>query len=66
MFISYAINVAIFFACWLVLYLFFKPSDLVYVTSIAMAALVLTPFNYRTSRILWLYWFGGLRYDSTL
>ena len=66
MFISYAFNVVIFVACWLVLYLFFDVSDVVYITVIAVAALVLTPFNYRASRLFWLYMFGGLRYDSSL
>jgi hypothetical protein len=66
MFVSYAINVAIFVSCWLVLYLFFEPSDLTYVTVIVVAALAFTPFNYRASRLLWLYWFGGLTYDPEL
>ena len=43
MFISYAFNVVIFVACRLVLYLFFDVSDVVYITVIAVAALVLTP-----------------------
>jgi hypothetical protein len=66
MFVSYAINVAIFVSCWLILYLFFEPSDTVYITVIAIAALVFTPFNYRASRLLWLYWFGGLTYNPEL
>lgn len=66
MFISYAFNVAIFVACWFILYLFFEPSDFVYVTVIAIAALVFTPPNYRASRLLWLYWFGGQRYDPNI
>jgi hypothetical protein len=66
MFVSYAINVAIFVSCWLVLYLFVQPSDTVYISVIALAALVFTPFNYRASRLLWLYWFGGLNYDPNL
>jgi len=66
MFISYAFNVAIFVACWLILYLFAQPSDVVYISVIAVAALVFTPFNYRASRLLWLYWFGGLQYDPSL
>src|SRR5438045_6134383 len=45
MFVSYAINVGIFVACWLVLYLFFEPSDVVYISVIAIAALVFTPFH---------------------
>lgn len=64
MFISYAFNVGIFIACGLFLYLAFDhPSDYVYVLVIALAALVLTPLNYRISRILWLHWFGGHSFD---
>ncbi len=67
MFISYAINVALFVAAWLALYVLWRPdSDWVYVGAITVVALVFTPWTYRFSRILWLYWFGGLRYDPTL
>jgi Protein of unknown function (DUF983) len=66
MFVSYAINVAIFIGTWLFFYLLFDPADWVYITAIALIALLFTPITFRYSRILWLHWFGGLEYDSTL
>lgn len=67
MFVSYAINVALFVAAWLAMYVLWRPeSDWVYVGAISAVAIVFTPWTYRFSRILWLYWFGGLRHDPTL
>lgn len=63
MFISYAFNVVIFVACWLVLYMFADVADWVYILVVALAAVAFTPFNFRASRVLWLYWFGGHSYD---
>jgi len=62
MFISYAINVAVFVATWITLYLLWNPSDGVYVLAIALMGLLCTPFTFRSARVLWLYWFGGLSY----
>lgn len=64
MFVSYAINVAIFISAWLVLYIFFNPDDWVYVITISVAALVATPLTFRFSRVLWLHWFGGIKPDK--
>jgi hypothetical protein len=66
MFVSYAINVALFVGTWLVAYLLFNPEDWVYIIIIGVVGLVFTPFTYRYSRILWLHWFGGLHFDSSL
>lgn len=63
MFISYAFNVAIFVACWLALYVLFDVADWVYILVIALAAVLFTPLNFRASRVIWLYWFGGLSFD---
>lgn len=59
MFISYAFTVAIMFVTWLILWLFFKPSTGVYIYAFLGSVLVATPFSYRYSRLIWLYWFGG-------
>jgi hypothetical protein len=64
MFISYAFTVAIFVACWLVLFVLFDVADWVYILTISLAAVVFTPFNFRASRVIWLYWFGGHSYDQ--
>ena len=64
MFVSYAINVALFVAAWVALYVLIRPqSDWVYISAIALVAILFTPWTYRYSRILWLYWFGGHRYE---
>jgi hypothetical protein len=64
MFVSYAINVALFVAAWVALYVLARPeSDWVYISAIALVAVLFTPWTYRYSRILWLYWFGGHRYQ---
>lgn len=66
MFVSYAVNVVLFIGTWLLLYLTINPTDWVYITVIGLVGLIFTPFTFRISRVLWLYWFGGLRYDSSL
>jgi len=59
MFISYAFTVAIMFITWLPLWLFLKPSNSIYIYSFLGSVLIATPFSYRYSRLIWLYWFGG-------
>ena len=66
MFVSYAFNVALFIVCWILLYFLFDVSDWTFVAVIAVAAIAFTPVNYRISRLLFLYWFGGLNYDKSL
>ena len=62
MFVSYALTVALFVFVGLTLYFLFHPSDTVYVITITVAAILFTPFSFRYSRVLYLYWFGGYRY----
>jgi hypothetical protein len=59
MFISYAFTVAIMFVIWVVLRLSLNPSTSVYIYSFLGAVVLATPFSYRYSRLIWLYWFGG-------
>lgn len=66
MFVSYAINVAIFITIGVSLYVLSNPTDWVYITSIIGGAIFFAPFSFRYSRILFLYGFGGIRYDSSL
>lgn len=63
MFVSYALSVGLFVFVGLILYFFFHPSDTAYVIWISIAAVLFTPFSFRYSRVLFLYWFGGYRYD---
>ena len=63
MFVSYAFSVGIFAATAMVLYfLFGDPAIWVYVTTVAVVATLLTPLSVRYSRMLMLYWFGGVHY----
>jgi hypothetical protein len=61
MYVSYAFTIVLFIFVWAALRFFFDPSDLVYILAITAAAAVSTPISFRYSRILFLYWFGGLR-----
>lgn len=66
MFVSYAINVTLFIATWLILYLLLDPLDWVYISAIVAVTLLFLPITFRYSRLLWLYWFGGHSYNSAL
>jgi uncharacterized protein (DUF983 family) len=61
LFVSYAFNVALLVAVSIILYLFIKPPDWVYGVSLIVASILSIPFIFRYSRILFLYWFGGLQ-----
>jgi uncharacterized protein (DUF983 family) len=60
LYISYAFNVAFFVAVSLALYILIDPPQWVYILSIILCSIVFIPFSFRYSRILFLYWFGGL------
>jgi len=60
LFVSYAFNVAIMVVVWLVLYLTVRPPDWVYGAFLVGFSILSIPFSFRYSRILFLYWFGGL------
>lgn len=63
MFVSYAYAVILIGVISFVLYFFFgNPSEWTYITACSTAILLFVPFNYRYSRILFLYLFGGPRY----
>ena len=64
MFITYAFNVVLLVAFGLGLYYFVELPEAIYLILIAALALIATPASFRSSRILWLYWFGGLDYRS--
>lgn len=61
LFVSYAFNVAIMVAVSVILYLFSDASEWVYGVSLVTASVIFIPFSFRYSRILFLYWFGGLK-----
>jgi hypothetical protein len=61
LYVSYAFTVSLFIAVWFALYFFFGPPDWVYVAAIIFSSLLFIPISFRYSRILFLYWFGGLQ-----
>ncbi|MDU0371812.1 DUF983 domain-containing protein [Hymenobacter sp. ZK17L-C2] len=64
MFISYAFSTAIMLVTgFLVYHLLHDPAVWVYVTSVAVAAVLLTPLSLRYSRTIMLYLFGGVQYQ---
>ncbi|HYG19439.1 MAG TPA: DUF983 domain-containing protein [Ohtaekwangia sp.] len=66
MFVSYAIAVAFIVAVGVILYVLFNdPNEWIYISVCIAVILLVVPLNYRYSRILYLYWFGGDRYKHT-
>lgn len=63
MYVSYAFSVAIFVAVGLALSLIGDFSLLTYLIAIIVVVLLLLPLLFRFSRILFLYWFGGIDFD---
>ncbi len=63
MFITYAFNAALVIALGMAMFYLFDISEMSSLIIIALASVLLTPFSFRFSRIIWLYWFGGLRYN---
>ena len=65
MYISSGFAVAVFLTVGMVLYfLGGDPDTWVYVLTVAVVMLLLTPLVFRYSRALMLYLFGGARYDA--
>lgn len=64
LFISYGFTVVTFAVIWLVLYNLFRSPLWVYLTAIISASIVFIPVNFRYSRILFLYWFGGIEFKG--
>ncbi|RPD50336.1 DUF983 domain-containing protein [Hymenobacter sediminis] len=65
MYISFAFSTGIMLVVgFAVYYLLNDPDTWVYITAVAIFALLLTPLSLRYSRTLMLYLFGGIRYDA--
>jgi len=64
MYVSYGFTVMMMLLVSAILYYFAgHPSEWVYITVFIAVMIFLIPFNYRYSRIVFLYLFGGLKYD---
>lgn len=65
MFISYALNVAVVVSVFMAVYVLLGNPDLwIYITSILIMTFALLPLNFRYSRALMLYLFGGIKYQK--
>ncbi|MFN7493951.1 MAG: DUF983 domain-containing protein [Cyclobacteriaceae bacterium] len=62
LYISYGFTVVFFAGISLLLYFTIRPASWVYLTAIFGTSLFFIPFSFRYSRILFLYWFGGISY----
>jgi uncharacterized protein (DUF983 family) len=66
MYVGYGFTLAVILIVGLLLYLLANPSDTVYIGTVIAVMVLLVPVNYRYSRIIYLYAFGGIKYDPTL
>jgi uncharacterized protein (DUF983 family) len=67
MYVGYGITIAVMVVISFILYFFFgNPSEWIYIGSVIGFMLLVAPLNYRYSRIIYLYCFGGIKYDSSL
>jgi len=65
MYVSYAFIVGIIVTTAITLSnLFGNPEAWVYITTVIATTTLLLPFIYRYSRVLFLYWFGGVKYQG--
>lgn len=65
MYVGYAFTIAAIVVISVLLYLLGNPSDTVYIVTVVAVMILLAPLNYRYSRIVYLYAFGGIKYDPT-
>jgi uncharacterized protein (DUF983 family) len=66
MYVGYAFTLAVMLITGLALYLMLdNPSDWVYILTVIGIMILLVPLNYRYSRIVYLYSFGGIKYDAS-
>jgi uncharacterized protein (DUF983 family) len=65
MYVSYAMVVGLFIVIGLLLnYVFGDPNLIIYMVSLPVATILMLPFIFRYSRILFLYMFGGVSYKK--
>ncbi|MBT1697498.1 DUF983 domain-containing protein [Fulvivirgaceae bacterium PWU4] len=66
MYVSYAFTVAFIVIIGILLYVLGDPSEWVYIGVVIGVMVLLIPLNYRYSRLLYLYFIGGIKYDRKL
>lgn len=62
LYVSYAFTITLFIGIWGILYWLYDPADWVYIVTIVIACVLFIPISFRYSRVLYLYWFGGISY----
>lgn len=66
MYVGYGFTVAIIVVVSIILYYFLgDPSEWVYIGTVVALMILLVPLNYRYSRIVYLYLFGGIKFDAS-
>ena len=65
MYVGYGFTIAAILTISLALYLVADPPDIVYIVTVIGVMVLLAPLNYRYSRIVYLYAFGGIKYDPS-
>lgn len=63
MYVGYAFTVSVLALVGLLLFFTWDPSEWTYIGIIVGIMVLLIPLNYRYSRILYLYMFGGISYQ---
>jgi hypothetical protein len=66
MYVSYGFTVAFIVVIGIILYLLGDPSEWVYIGTVIGVMVLLIPLNYRYSRIVYLHFIGGIKYDPHL
>jgi len=66
MYVGYGFTIGFLIVISAILYLLGDPSDWVYIGVTIGVMLFLAPLNYRYSRIVYLYLFGGIKYNPHL
>jgi arginine exporter protein ArgO len=66
MYVSYAFTVAITMVAVIIYSFTDNPSEWLFIGAVIGSMLILLPINYRYSRTLYLYFFGGIKYDPRL
>jgi hypothetical protein len=63
MFVGYGITMVVAIIVSLILYELGSPADWVYISTFLCVMVLIIPFNYRYSRIIYLHLFGGIAFD---
>jgi hypothetical protein len=66
MYVGYGFTIGTILMVGVILYLLGDPPDWVYISLSISIMLLLVPLNYRYSRIVYLYLFGGIKYNPYL